>query len=193
MDDADRRPPRELERGSGGRDRAPEPRFLTVGQVVGAHGVGGELKVEILSDDPQRFARLRRVFLGPDDEQPVACRVESTRLHGSQVLIKLEGCDDRTAALARRGTLLFVPLAEAIPLAEDEYFEHQIVGLEVWTDAGEFLGKVADILYTRANEVYVVQDASTRREILLPAIEEVIRAIDLEAGRLVVHLMEGLS
>jgi 16S rRNA processing protein RimM len=166
---------------------------LTVGQVVGAHGVRGELKVEIMSDDPQRFARLRRVFVGPDDRDPVACRVESTRLHGGHVLVKLEGCDDRSAALAQRGTLLFVPLAEAIPLAEDEYYEHQIVGLEVWTAAGEFLGKVVDILYTRANEVYVVQEEGTRREILLPAIEEVVQSIDLDAGRLVVHLIEGLS
>jgi 16S rRNA processing protein RimM len=193
VDDAERRPARKSERGSGGRDRASEPRFLTVGQVVGAHGVGGELKVTIMSDDPQRFARLQRVFLGPDDENPVACRVESTRLHGGQVLIKLEGCDDRSAAQARRGTLLFVPLEEAIPLAEGEYYEHQIVGLEVWTTAGEFLGKVVDILYTRANEVYVVQDEDTRREVLLPAIEEVVQAIDLEAGRIVVTLIEGLS
>jgi 16S rRNA processing protein RimM len=193
VDDAERRPARESERGSGGRDRASEPRFLTVGQVVGAHGVQGELRVKIMSDDPQRFARLEQVYLGPDDKNPAACRVESTRLHGRQVLIKLEGCDDRNAAQARRGTLLFVPLAEAIPLAEDEYFEHQIVGLEVWTAAGDFLGRVVDILYTRANEVYVVQEEGTRREILLPAIEEVVQAIDLEAGRLVVHLMEGLS
>jgi 16S rRNA processing protein RimM len=193
VDDAERRPARESERGSGGRDRASEPRFLTVGQVVGAHGLQGELKVEILSDDPQRFARLKRVYLGLDDENPVACRVESTRLHGGRVLIKLEGCDDRTAAQARCGTLLFVPLAEAIPLAEGEYYEHQIVGLEVWTGAGDVLGKVVDILYTRANEVYVVQEEGTGREILLPAIEEVVEAIDLEAGRLVVHLMEGLG
>ena len=193
MDDAERRSARESERGSGGRDRASEPRFLTVGQIVGAHGVRGELRVDIMSDDPQRFARLKRVFLGPDDENPVACRVESTRLHGGQVLIKLEGCDDRTDALARRGTLLFVPLEEAIPLAEGEFYEHEIVGLEAWTTDGEFLGKVVDILYTRANEVYVVQDQGTRREILLPAIEEVVQSIDLAAGRLVVRLMEGLS
>jgi 16S rRNA processing protein RimM len=165
---------------------------LTVGQVVGAHGVQGELKVAIVSDDPQRFSRLQHVFAGPDDRDPAAYRVESTRLHGDYVLLKLEGCDDRTAAQAWRGTLLFVPLAEAIPLAEGEYFEHQIVGLEVWTTAGEFLGRVIDILYSRANEVYVVRDESTRREILLPAIEEVVQAIDLEAGRLVVHLLEGL-
>ena len=93
----------------------------------------------------------------------------------------------------RCGTLLFVPLAEAIPLEEGEYYEHQIVGLEVWTMAGEFLGTVADILYSRANEIYVVRDAGTRREILLPAIQDVIQDIDLEAGRLVVHVMEGLG
>ncbi len=193
MGEAERRPDRESERGSGGRDRASEPRFLTVGQVVGAHGVRGELRVAIMSDDPGRFARLTRVYMGPDDENPVAYHVESTRLHAGHVLIKLEGCDDRTEALARRGTLLFVPLEEAIPLEEGEYYEHQIVGLEVWTEAGELLGTVADILYSPANEIYVVRDAATRREILLPAIEDVVQDIDLEAGRLVVHVMEGLG
>jgi len=146
-----------------------------------------------MSDDPGRFARLTRVYMGPDDENPVAYHVESTRLHAGHVLIKLEGCDDRTEALARRGTLLFVPLEEAIPLEEGEYYEHQIVGLEVWTEAGELLGTVADILYSPANEIYVVRDAATRREILLPAIEDVVQDIDLEAGRLVVHVMEGLG
>jgi 16S rRNA processing protein RimM len=92
-----------------------------------------------------------------------------------------------------RGYLVQVPREEAIPLEEGEYFEHQIVGLEVWTAAGELLGEVVDILYTAANEVYVVQVPNlSRRELLIPAIEDVVLEVDLEAGRLVVELLEGL-
>lgn len=192
MDDAERRTLAEEKGGSGARSRVPEPRFLAVGQVVGAHGVQGELRVEILSDDPQRFARLERVFLGPDDENPVACHIESSRLHGGRVLLKLEGYDDRTAAEGLRQTMVFVPIEEAIPLEEGEYFEHQIVGLEVWTTGGELLGEVVDILYSPANEVYVVRRPGERREILIPAIADVVQDVDLDAGRLTIELLEGL-
>ena len=192
MDDAERRSTVEQEEGSGVRGRAPEPRFLAVGEVVGAHGVRGEIKVTILSDDPERFARLEHVYFGPDEENPEPHRVESARLHGGQVLLKIEGWDDRDTAKALRGTVIMVPLEQAIPLEEGEYFEHQIVGLEVRTGDGELVGKVVEVLYTRANEVYVIKSAETRQEILIPAIAEVVREVDLEGGKIIVDLMEGL-
>jgi 16S rRNA processing protein RimM len=160
---------------------------------VGAHGVRGELKVQILTVDARRFGLLEQVFIGLEDEEPVAWLLEGYRLHMGRVLLKLRGCDDRTAAAAMRGYLVQVPREEAIPLEEGEYFEHQILGLEVWTAAGELLGEVVDILYTAANEVYVVQGPNLgRRELLIPAIEDVVLEVDLEAGRLVVELLEGL-
>jgi 16S rRNA processing protein RimM len=181
------------QKGSGEQRRAPEPRFLVIGQVVGAHGVRGELKVQILTEDAQRFGLLEQVLLGLEDEEPVAWPLEGYRLHRGRALLKLRGCDDRSAAVAMRGYLVQVPREEAIPLEEGEYFEHQILGLEVWTAAGEPLGEVVDILYTAANEVYVVQGPNLgQRELLIPAIEDVVLEVDLEAGRLVVELLEGL-
>lgn len=181
------------QRGSGRRGRAPEPRYLAVGQVIGAHGVGGEIKVAILTQDPQRFARLRRVFVGQDDEVPVARRLQGVRLHHGRALLKIEGCDDRDAAQALLGALIQVPLKEAIPLEEGEYYEHQIVGLQVQTARGELLGEVVEILYTGANDVYVIQSPdSGRRELLLPAIAGVVLQVDLDAGRLIVEVPEGL-
>jgi 16S rRNA processing protein RimM len=181
------------QKGSGEQRRAPEPRFLIIGQVVGAHGVRGELKVQILTEDAQRFGLLKQVLIGLEDEEPVAWPLEGYRWHTGRALLKLRGCDDRTAAAAMRGYLVQVPREEAIPLEEGEYFEHQILGLEVWTAAGESLGEVVDILYTAANEVYVVQGPNLgSRELLIPAIEDVVLEIDLEAGRLVVELLEGL-
>ncbi|HNS51236.1 MAG TPA: ribosome maturation factor RimM [Anaerolineae bacterium] len=191
MTDAAQRRTRQRDRGSGRLARAPEPRFLAIGQVAGAHGIRGELKVEILTEEPARFGRLKRVYLGREGEDPQPRGLEAFRLHLGKALLKIEGCDDRTAAEALRGALLQVPIEEAIPLKEGEYYEHQIVGLPVWTTAGESLGEVDEILYTGANDVYVVRGAGGR-EILVPAIAGVIVEVDLEAGRLVVELLEGL-
>jgi 16S rRNA processing protein RimM len=164
---------------------------LAVGQVVGVHGVRGELKVEILTDDPDRLGRLRRVYVGRGDEEPQPVRLAGCRLHQGRALIKLAGCDDRDAAVALRGSFLQIPLAEANPLGEGEYYEHQILGLAVWTAAGEPLGEVVEILHTGANDVYVVRGPG-HKEILIPAIANVVRQVDLEAGRLIVELLEGL-
>jgi 16S rRNA processing protein RimM len=189
--DAAQRLTREKDRGSGRRGRAPEPRYLAIGRVAGAHGITGELKVQILTDEPTRFGRLTQVYVGREGEEPQPRTLEGARLHQRRVLLRLEGCTDRTSAEALRGILIQVPIEEAIPLEEGEYYEHQIVGLAVSTTAGEPLGEVVEILYTGANDVYVVRRAN-RQEILLPAIASVIVEVDLEAGRLVVQLPEGL-
>jgi 16S rRNA processing protein RimM len=190
--DAERQETKKAQQGSGAQGRAPEPRFLVIGRVAGVHGLRGELKVDILTDDPDRFGLLERVFVGLEDEEPVSWPLEGYRLHKGRALLKLANCDDRPAADALRGYLIQVPLEEALPLEEGQYFEHQVIGLDVWTADGEYLGKVVEILYTGANEVYVIGGGPAGRELLIPAIEEVVLEVDLEGGRLVVKLLEGL-
>ena len=108
-------------------------------------------------------------------------------------LLRLEGCHDRTAAEALRGYLVQIPREEALSLEEGEYYEHQILGLEVWTASGAHLGELVEIIYTGANDVYVVQPADANgQDILVPALEDVVLDIDPDAGRLVVELPEGL-
>jgi 16S rRNA processing protein RimM len=166
---------------------------LTIGLVAGAHGLRGELKVAILTDDPQRFGLLDRVFVGQEDESPVARVIEGFRLHKGRALLRLEGCYDRTAAEALRGYLVQIPSEEALPLEEGEYYEHQILGLAVWTASGEYLGELVEIIYTGANDVYVVQPADANgKDILVPALEDVVLDVNLDAGKLVVELPEGL-
>jgi 16S rRNA processing protein RimM len=166
---------------------------LAIGQIAGAHGVRGELKVDVLTDDPQRFGLLERVLVGPDDGEPVPYGVEGYRMHQQRVLLKLAGVDTREQAATLRGQLVQVPIDEAMPLEEGEYYEHQIVGLDVWTAEGERLGTIAEILYVPSNDVYVVQDTSrARRECLIPALSGVVLAVDLEAGRMTVELPPGL-
>jgi 16S rRNA processing protein RimM len=145
------------------------------------------MKVEILTDWPERFALLECVYLG---EEAVPYRLERFRLHRRYALLKLAGCDDRNAAGDLREQVVQVPREEAMPLDEGEYYVYQIEGLEVWTDEGESLGQVVEVLFTGSNEVYVVR--GPRGEVLIPAIADVILRVDLEEGRLIVRPMDGL-
>jgi 16S rRNA processing protein RimM len=183
----------EKTQGSGKQRRDSEPRFLVIGRVLGAHGVGGELKVQVISEDPHRFGRMEQVHIGLEEGDPEPRALERFRLHKGNALLKLVGCDDRDSATALRGYLLQVPIEDAIPLEEGEYYEFQILGLEVWTVSGEHLGRVVDVLATGANDVYVVHGTYPgHREVLIPALESVVLEIDLEGARMVVELPEGL-
>jgi 16S rRNA processing protein RimM len=136
---------------------------------------------------PERFGRLKRLFLG-GDRRPATVR--GTRPHQEHILLRLDSITDRTAAAELRGTYLYVPESEAVALPPGEYFVHQIVGLTVVTLGGETLGTIAEVLHTGSNDVYVVRDNG--REILLPATKEVVREIDLEAQIMRVELLPGL-
>lgn len=179
--------------GSAGRGRPAEPRFLVIGAVVGSHGVRGELKVQILTDDPQRFGLLKHVYIGLEDQEPVQVPLLGYRLHKGRALLCLENVYDRTTAERLRGYLIQVPREEALPLEDGEFYEHEIIGLAVQTVAGEHLGELVEILYTGANEVYIVRGAAPgARDLLIPAIADVIQEIDLDAGRMIVELPDGL-
>lgn len=182
---------RESEQGSEDSNN-PEPRFLVVGRIVRAHGVRGELRVELLTDLPERLTWLETVYLSrdPDDEQPQPATVTNVRFHKGQALVTLAGIGFREQADALRSTYLLVPIAEAIPLDEDEYYVYQLEGLEVYSDEGERLGVIQEVLETGANQVFVVDGPAG--ELLLPNTDEVVQAIDLEGGRMTVHLLAGL-
>jgi len=171
----------------GRADNKAGPRYLVIGRVARPWGNRGEVKVEIMTDFPDRFALLREVYLGP---KAVPFALEGFRLHKRSALLKLEGCNDRAALEKLRGQLVQIPIEEAMPLGEDEYYVHQIVGLTVWTMEGEYLGTVGEVISTGSNDVYVVR--SEGREMLIPAIEDVVLEINLAQGRLIVELMEGL-
>lgn len=169
-------------------DSSAEPRFLVVGEVVKPHGVRGEVRVLPHTDVLERFTWLETVYLGEENPQPVG--VEMARPHQNIILLKLAGYDDRDAAETLRGVLLQVPETEAVPLEEGEYFLFQLVGLEVFSDDGQELGRLTQVLETGANNVFVV--AGVDGEILLPDIDDVILDIDFANGRMVVHLLPGL-
>ncbi|MCB8968298.1 MAG: 16S rRNA processing protein RimM [Ardenticatenaceae bacterium] len=161
---------------------------MVIGQVLKPHGVRGEMRVIPHTDTPERFEWLETVYIGESNPQQVA--VESVRFHKNWILLKLVGYDDRDAVESLRDAWLQVTEDEAVPLAEGEYFLFQVVGLQVYSDADEYLGKLVDVLETRANNVFVVNGPDG--ELLLPDIDEVVQEIDFDNGRMIVHLLPGL-
>jgi 16S rRNA processing protein RimM len=163
------------------------PDLTTLGRILRPHGVRGELVVEAGAEAGADLAEAETVFVG---DPPVPHRLAGARWHRGRLLIRLAGCDDRDAAEAYRGLPLAVENAELPPLPPGTYYQRQIIGLGVVTDAGEALGQITSIIETGANDVYVVQGEAG--EVLIPAAPGVVLKVDLEAGVMTVHLLEGL-
>ncbi len=160
---------------------------MAIARVLAPHGIRGELKCAILTDFPRRFASTPRVLVGPQRE-PFA--VQRARVQGHFVLLKLDGVETRDAAERWRNALVQVPQAERVKLPRGHYRWEDVIGLAVRTEEGEPLGPVRDIIQTGANDVYVVDTAGG--ELLIPAIKDVIKRIDLANGEMVVRLLDGM-
>jgi 16S rRNA processing protein RimM len=164
------------------------PEFLVVAQVLGAHGIRGELKCRVVTDFPrQRFKRGSTVYLKSEPH-----KVQAARIQGASVLLKLEDVSDRDTAAAFRGADVEVPTDSALSLPKGQFFWHQVIGLQVEDiDTHEQLGEVIDILETGANDVYIVRNGP-RGEILIPAIKDVLKRIDPQEGRMLVQPLPGM-
>ena len=178
------RPSDPLEKGSA---RQP-PNFLVVGRIVRPHGIRGGLVVEQLSKLIQSIRPRMKIFLGDTTTPSI---VTSIRLHRGRYLLAIEGCEDRDTAEQMRDAEIRLESGEVESLQEGEYYHWQLLGLSVCCEDGEVLGEIAEIVETGANDVFVVRN-ETGDEVLLPAIESVIRDVDLELGKVVVHLLQGL-
>jgi len=163
------------------------PTYLTIGHILAPRGLRGELKVRILEEYLQDLKGRDTLYIG-DPPQPFP--VESWRARNHGVILKLGTIETRDEAEVLRRMPVSIPLEEASPLEEDEYYVFQIIGLDVYTEEGEHLGQVGDVIFTGSNEVYVVR--GPRGEVLIPAIADVIQQVDLEQGRILVVLMNGL-
>lgn len=162
--------------------------FITIGKAVAPHGVRGDVRVVPLTDFPERFSSLKTVRL--DDGRVLT--VEGAKYHKQFVLLKFRGLDDRNAVEPIKGKLLQVGRADLVPLPEGHYYIFDIIGLEVFDEAGASLGRVADVLATGANDVYITEREGSK-PLLIPAIKEVVRSIDIPGGRMVVKLQEELD
>jgi 16S rRNA processing protein RimM len=158
-----------------------------VAQVLAPHGVRGELKCRVVTDFPkQRFRRGSVLVI-----RGASHTIQSARVQGTTVLLKLEDITDRDAAETLRGADVEVPAENAVALPRGQFYWHQVIGLRVEdVSSHEPLGKVADILETGANDVYIVR--GERGEILVPAIRDVVKQIDPASGRMLIAPLPGM-
>ncbi len=164
--------------------------YFEVGQIVNTFGIKGQLKVKPFTDDMERFEELKTVYICKKNEMKKV-EIEDVKYNKQCILLKVKGIEDLTEAEKYKGLFLKIDRKDAKKLPKDTYFIADILGLEVYTDEGELLGKVDDIFPTGANDVYVVKN-ELGKQILLPSIPEVLKEIDLEKGKVIVHLIEGL-
>lgn len=165
-----------------------EQRFQ-VGVITSTHGVRGEVKVFPTTDDASRFKKLKKVILDTGKED-LELEIASVKFFKNMVILKFKGIDDMDAANKYRQKSLYVTRENAVKLAKNEYFIADLIGVKVTTDEDEELGELTDVLQTGANDVYVIKTSDG--EILLPAIKECVKEVDIEAGTMVVHLLPGL-
>ena len=162
---------------------------LTVGVIVGTHGVAGELRMTLLTDTPDNLVDIRQVYLG-DSESPVA--MESLRFHGEGALVKVAGVDSPEEGQQLRGTPVRIAGDDAMPLEEDEYFLYQLIGLKARTQEGGDLGVVVDIIETGANDVLVIAPEGSRAsrspadELLIPHHRSYVHNVDPSGGTITV-------
>lgn len=165
-------------------------KYFEVGQIVNTFGVKGMLKVKPFTDDAKRFEELKKVYICKK-EKLEEVEIEEVKYHKDMVLLKVKGIDDMNEAEKVKGLYLKIDRKNAKKLPKDTYFIADLLGLEVYSDTGELLGKVDDIFRTGANDVYVVKNENGK-QLLLPGIPDVIKEIDLEKEKIIVHLLKGL-
>lgn len=173
-------------------DYVPKTRtneWAAIGQVVALFGVRGELKVRLLTDIPDRFQQLEAVNVGSDHRRYL---IEHVRPHkGEMIVLKLAGIDDANAAEALRRQDLCIPLSHLAKLPPDIYYQHDIIGLHVITLDGRELGPIVEIIETGSNDVYAIK-GQDGKQVLIPAIKDVIKQIDLIRQTMYIDPLPGL-
>ena len=177
-----RTPPRLLDTSGPEPGVPPERVRLTIGTILSPHGVRGEFKVRLQTDDPEHLLTIKRLYLG---EEATPRTVLGVRLHAGNALMRVQGISSPETVERFRGTPLRIRGADARPLAPNEYFLYQVIGLEVFDESGTRLGHVTDLIETGANNVLVVTREHGGEEMLLPSHPDVIIDLDPAAGRIV--------
>jgi 16S rRNA processing protein RimM len=166
---------------------------LVVGRVVRPHGLRGEVTVEVRTDDPaQRFLAGTSLDTDPPDRGPLI--VAGTRWHSGRLLVRFAGHEDRHAAETLRDTLLAIDSGRLAPLADpEEFYDHDLIGLNVVTVGGKHVGSVADVWH-HGQDTLVIEGTGSRRgaEILVPFVAAIVPEVDVAAGRLVIDPPPGL-
>lgn len=165
--------------------------LLQIGVITSTHGIRGEVKVFPTTDDNNRFKKLKECFIEfKNDLIPV--KAKSCKFFKNMVILQFEGIENINDVEKYKQCKLYVDREHAVPLAKDEYFMTDLIGISVHTEDGKELGTLSEIIPTGANDVYVVTD-NEKKELLLPAIKDCILNIDLDKKEMTVRLMKGME
>lgn len=167
-----------------------EPQMVMVGEIVRPHGLAGAVKVRATTDDPQRFSLLEKVELERGGRTLGEYRLERVQIGNGEVFVKFHGVDDRNQAEALRGAGVMIPRAAAVPAPADHYYHFEIIGLPVYSEAGEPLGEIVRVEAFPAHDVWVIRRGG--RERLVPAVAAFIKAVDVQNRRVVMAPIPGL-
>ncbi len=163
--------------------------WATIGRIVGPFGIRGELKVFSLTDIPDRFTTIDNLYLG-DERTPH--QIKSVRPYkGELVVMKLLGIDDATTAEKLRNQELYIPVDALATLPPDSYYQHDIIGLQVLLLSGKEVGTITDIMSAGGNDVYVI-NAANGKQVLVPAVKEFIKQVDLIRHVMYIDPIKGL-
>lgn len=164
--------------------------FLEIGQIVNTFGIKGMVKVKPFTDDITRFDRLEKVYVETKNIKK-EYEIEEVKYHKDMVLIKFKGIDKVEEAEILRNSYLKVNRKDEPKLEEGTYYIVDLIGLDVYSDEGKLLGKLNDIFNYGSSDIYEVKD-ELGKQLLLPAISDVIKEINLQEKKIVVHILEGL-
>ena len=168
----------------------PPENLLLMGEVIRPHGLEGLLRIKSYAETKESFLRAKMVFIQKGLDEPRGYDVTSVRPHKNVHLLKLRGVDSLEEAEKLRGARILIGKETLSSKRRDEYFWHELIGLEVYLSRGEYVGKIKNILPTGSNDIYVVQEGN--KEVLIPAIYDVIQEINLIEKRMIISDVEGL-
>lgn len=164
--------------------------YLSIGQIVSTHGIKGEVKIYPLTDDINRFKRLKDIYIEFNNEHK-KYNVSASKLLKNMAVLKLEGIDTVEQALSLRDKYVQVHRDKAVKLSKDSFFVADLLEMDVFEENHNLLGKLKDVMRTGSNDVYVIQTVEGT-EILIPALKTVVKQIDVENKKIIVNLPEGL-
>jgi 16S rRNA processing protein RimM len=165
--------------------------YITIGKIVNTQGNKGCVRVLPLTDFPERFYKMEQVIVFSGAKRS-KYQIERAYPHKKYIILKFKKVNEMNTAANLKGALLQVTKNQLVSLPPDTFYVFELINLEVYTTGGEYLGKVQDVLKTGANDVYVVEAQNINRSILIPALKQVVKEVDLKNKRLVVKPLPGL-
>ena len=166
------------------------PDFVIIGKITRPHGVRGTLRIEPITDDPQRFKLLSKIYIQCENGSQVEYDIANVNIANRYILLDLQQINTRNDAELLRGCYIEIPRQECLPLPEGEHYYFELIGFYVVSNQGKVIGELLDIHSYPANDVYVVKNDD--KEILIPAVDEFIEHVDFETCTININPIDGL-